>query len=409
MKAWVAAAALATAASLHDEAVREDWPAPLYSADPADPWNRIHHLLFTRRLKASVVVGTEAVRHVERVEGGDLPTFMVMPEAGYLLEEPRYGRLTRALGGEIAAPSAASRTLEARVLFQQDLWNRFDAVDGFLSLEHPAAKRERAHRLRELLGRTMARVACAPAELLRIPSSLGDAAREFPEVLDPRTFAPDSGWKELVSTGGDGPVESGTTEHARSAGYRIVFRRFVRLPETAGGAACLAEAVAQGRRDEGGPQGCSDHALPDGTRTVLLETPLALATDASLTPVPLIVGLQSRTVASPGAFQVLHASRAAVARRPLRAGGLEALPQDALIPMTASAFRRVSGQALVPLKAACPACHGARGEALGTGRLQVRPRTQVLLPDNSIEQDRVARAKRADAAYATLRDLFAAN
>ena len=409
-RAWAAGVALlvAPAWSSDQAVVREDRPAPIYSEKASDSWNRIHHLLFTRRVRSGIAGGpTDPVRQVERVEGGDVPEFLVLPDADYLLESRRYRDLVKALEAEIAAPSAASRTVEARVMFQQDLWNRFDAVHGFLSSEHPDATRSRACRLRDLLGRAMARVACTPTELAGIRSSFADSAEAFPEVLDPGTFSNPSSWRELVSTVGDRPVEQDTTLHAQRAGYRIVFRRFVRVPETAGGVRCLEEAAS--REGEGPPDRCSDGALPEGSRAVLLETPLALASDGRIVPVPLIVGLQSRTVASPAAFHVLHASRMALARPPVRGGGLLALSQDALIPQSASAFRRFSGQPLMPVRTSCPLCHGSRGEALGTSRLHIRPRTQVLLPDNTIEQDRVVRAKRAEVAYETLRGLFAAN
>jgi len=390
----------------HEAALREGRPELLYSADPADPWNRIHHLLFTRRIKAGVLgAPTAPVRQVERLEGGDLPEFMIIPEAGYLLDAERYRELVLVLEAEAGAPKAASRTVEARVMFQQDLWNRFDAVQGFLSSEQPDETRSRARRLGRLLGRVMKGAACAPAELLAIRPEFAEAAAAFPQALDPRIFVAGSGWKELVSTTGDLAVEQDTTEHARRAGYRIVFRRFVKVPEGAG-EGCLEQAVAVPLPAEA-TGGCFD--LPEATRAVLLETPLAVARDGEIVPVPLVLGVQSRTVSSPGTFEVLHASRKALASPPLRDAGLVALSEDALIPQSASAFRRYSGQPLVPMKASCPLCHGPRGEALGTNRLHVRPRTQLLLPDNTVEQDRVARAKRADAAYAALREVFAGN
>jgi mono/diheme cytochrome c family protein len=76
--------------------------------------------------------------------------------------------------------------------------------------------------------------------------------------------------------------------------------------------------------------------------------------------------------------------------------------------MTASAFRRTSGQGLVPLKQSCPLCHGPGGQVLGTGSKISRPRSQLLPPDNAVEQERVMRAKRKDASYPALVEALAA-
>src|SRR3989442_15807177 len=133
--------------------LRRNEPAPVYSNDSGDPWNRIFHLLYARKLHAQVGPPQSSEgpwRSVVRLEGGDVPEFFFPPDAGYLLEEPRRSRLRSVLKTEINSPTLRGRNPEARVLFQQDLWNRFDALHAL------AAKDSRAMRLARLLARLMA-------------------------------------------------------------------------------------------------------------------------------------------------------------------------------------------------------------------------------------------------------------
>src|SRR6266446_2265962 len=200
------AAALPVAAKARDAAVyhddgplqgslRRNEPAPVYSTDPRDPWNRLFHLLYARKLRAQVATAVSPkIRwsSITRLEGGDLPEFFFPPDAAYLVEEPRRSRLQSALEAEISSSTLRGRSPEARILFQQDLWNRFDALDAL------AAKSSRAMPLARLLARLMARVALTKDELAGIRPSFAEAAQQQ-DLLDPRLFEADSGWSELVS------------------------------------------------------------------------------------------------------------------------------------------------------------------------------------------------------------------
>src|SRR5216684_7435232 len=224
--------------------LRRDEPAPVYSTDPQDPWNRLFHLLYARKVRAQVGPPESSKapwRSITRLEGGDVPEFFFPPDARNLLEEPRRSRLRSVLEAEVSSPTLTGRSPEARILFQQDLWNRFDALHAL------ATKDSRAMPLARLLARLMARVALTKDELAVMRLGFAEAAQERLDVLDPRLFEADSGWSELVSYFDRGPgseAGGGTTMHARRAAWRLVFRRFVRVPSEAGGEGCLREHLA---------------------------------------------------------------------------------------------------------------------------------------------------------------------
>jgi len=415
------AATLPVAARTRDAAVyytegplvgslRRNEPAPVYSADPRDPWNRLFHLLYARNVRAQVgsLQSSKAPwKSITRLEGGDIPEFFFPPDAGYFLEEPRRSRLRSALEAEVSAPTLRGRTPEARVLFQQDLWNRFDALHAL------AAKDSRAMPLARLLARLMARVALTNDELSGVRSSFAEAAREQSDFLDARLFEAGSGWSELISyfdtPGSD--AGGGTTMHARRAGWRIVFRRFVRVPPEAGGESCLREYVASTHGPEAGRSGqkaegpCGANGLPSGTAALLLETPLALSAEGELLPVPLVLAAQVRVVRPGGAFAVLHAPRLSLSASPSRLT-LERLGEGDLIPQGSSVVARFEGQPLVPVGQSCVLCHGPDGARLGTATLQLPLRTEVLAPANTVEEDRVLRAKRESESFRALRKFF---
>ena len=400
------------AAVYHDEgplrgSLRRDEPAPVYSTDPGDPWNRIFHLLYARKLRAQVGPPENSKgpwRSITRLEGGDIPEFFFPPDAGYLVEEPRRSRLRSSLEAEIGSPTSLSRTPEARILFQQDLWNRFDSLHAL------AAKDSRAMPLARLLARLMATVALTKDELAGMRLSFAEAAQERPDLLDPELFGADSRWSELVSYFDVGPGSKptgGTTMHARRAGWRLVFRRFVRVPPEAGGEACVREHLARthgaAARSSGaaaeGP--CGWNGLPSGTTALLLETPLALSAEGELHPVPLLVAAQVRVTRPGGGFTVLHAPRLALSASPRRLV-LEPLGEQDLVPQTSSVFPRYGGQPLVRVPRSCVLCHGPNGGKLGTASLISPPRTEVLAPANRVEEDRVLRAKRESDSFRAL-------
>jgi hypothetical protein len=390
-----------------DGSLRRDRPAPVYSADARDPWNRIFHLLYARRLRAQIRLEDGRWKSVTRLEGGDLPEFFFPPDARYLLEQPRQKRLRSALESELKSPGLRGRTREARILFQQDLWNRFDALHAL------AAEDARAQRLSALLARLVAKVALTNEELAGFRPGFAEGARSRPEVLDPRLFEAGSGWSELISTpaqAAGAEREAATTLHARRAGWRLVFRRFVRVPLQSGGEACLKEHLASIEGPAAAPpdqdaQRCGRSGLPPGTIALLLETPLALSSEGELHSLPLFLEAQARVVHPGGDFALLHLPRLAASGSPPRLT-LQPLGAEELVPQLASVSPRSDGHPLVPMRRSCVICHGADGGKLGSRMMQVTPRTEVLVPGNSREEDLVLEAKRESGSFRALLKLF---
>ncbi len=417
-----------------------DEPAPVYSADPADPWNQIHHLLFSSWSKALVYLDDPTVPPPEpadaapqgstvqsalgdhlrrryltktvvlqRLEGGDRPDFFFPSgDIGFLLEPSRCREAAAALERELATPHLAGRTPGARLLFQQDLWNRFDGLAP--ASRESSARRTRRQRLRSLVGRLLARVALSSEELGRIRSNLAEVAEAHPEV-GRDLFAKDTRWRELEATSRDGPLQ---TFHTSTAGLRRVFRVFLRVPEQAGGAACLESYLAA--RGASPDLTCAqDGGLVDGTRALLLETPLAVSDKGEIVAVPLVVSVEARSFArllptrlglADLPFVVLHGSRLALSSAERVGGGLELLPAGEPLPQLLGCFTRPRGGPLLPARLSCATCHGIDGRRLMIGNFKVLTRLDVLHPDNTRAQERVIRAKEQSADYRALRDFF---
>ena len=421
----------------------EDRPLPIYAPDPLDLWNRIHHLLFTSAVQACVSRYYESPRaaaappnlgaasdegarlraindyydrrfavgctKVIRLEGGDLPEFFFGGRSAFLLEEPRFGRVVGALEAFLAAPLPRDRGVEARVLFQQDLWNRFDAL-------RPAgrAPQGRAARLAELLGRAIARLAPGEDALRQIRPNFPEVVRAYPQA-GADLFAAATPWRELVPSfrGSDR-----TTAHAATVGHRRVFRVFLRIPEAAGGVPCL-EAHLRGWPPSG-PDPCPrwGHGIPHGSRAVLMESLLALSPAGEIVPVPIVLNIQIRDVRLPQPgpdgrlelenvpVQVLHGSRRDLAAAQRPAGGLEPLPPDTPVPAGFAAFGRPPESALAPVAIVCRTCHELDGSHLMVRAFHNLEAIHVLEPQNTVVQDRVIRAKRLSPDYQALKRFF---
>lgn len=195
--------------------------------------------------------------------------------------------------------------------------------------------------------------------------------------------------------------------HARRAGWRLVFRRFVRVPPEAGGEGCLRQHLVKTNGPAAGSSGpaaegpCGENGLPSGTTALLIETPLALSAEGELHWVPLLLAAQVRVVRPGGGFTVLHAPRLAVSASPRRLS-LEAFGEEDLVPQHGSVFPRFDNQPLVRVQQSCVLCHGLDGGKLGTAMMIVPPRTELFTPSNRIEEDRVVRAKRQSESFSAL-------
>ncbi len=415
-----------------------DAPPAVYSADRQDPWNRIHHLLFSRRVPTRVEgpapgAGTTSEdlerapwpeglaqyyhrfravsRTVERQEGEDVPDFERRPDVEFLLESSRYARLVQALQQELASPRLAGRRLEARVLFQQDLWERFDRIHA---LPEPSPD---ARRLLTLVGRLIARVALPAADLRAVRSNLAEIARAHPGLLDAGLLAGPSRWRELRARFRDD--RASTTAHARTAGFRRVFRVFVDVPERAGGVDCLAGFLvgAHGGRPEALAHPCAGHwGLPDGTRVLLVETLVAVSAEGDPVPLPIVVAVEGRTMGRPRPgpdgrfgledlpFAVLHASRLALSSG--TGAALTLLAADHPVPQFVGCVARESSTALVPARLACAACHGLDGRRLMVDAFHGLAGIDAAAVGGTLAADDVVRAKRAQPAFQALREYF---
>lgn len=207
-----------------------DKPAPIYSSDPNDPWNRIFYFLFSRRLEIRLsddfpegapFVDKVSTRSLERDEVGDRaidPLYpgtlvntgelLVLTDAAY----PKFAKsLTDALNNEVP------RSIVARALMQSDLWGAYDIlfyreVDPF---EAEFGQRRRA--LLDLVARSIKKIALTPEEIKALPDNYSAAIRDdsLPDV-----FRKDSGWIEVQWFPG--------RAHDSSAGFRRVSRVFLK-------------------------------------------------------------------------------------------------------------------------------------------------------------------------------------
>src|SRR4051812_37947295 len=194
------------------ESLPVDAPQPIYSADPADPWNRIFHALFTRTVRIRLteefagagpfertpdVMGFPelalSTRAFARIEGGDRaiePLYRSPEDAGpggasSVLAGPRFDRLKLALADALA--EERRRPPLARALMQADLWAAHDVLVAYPPPDD--AGRERKEQLLAALARLVRRLALSRREIEALP----DAGAGLP----PGLFAADGGWSEV--------------------------------------------------------------------------------------------------------------------------------------------------------------------------------------------------------------------
>jgi len=197
-----------------DGSLPDDTPQPIYSADPADPWNRIFHALFTRPVRARLteefagagpfertpdVMGFPelplSTRTFARIEGGDRaieplyrsPADAAPSGASSVLAGPRFDRLRLALADALAEDRR--RPPLARALMQADLWAAHDVLVAYPPPDE--AVRERTEQLLAPLARLVERLALTRREIEDLPDNYAIARLPF----DP--FAADGGWMEV--------------------------------------------------------------------------------------------------------------------------------------------------------------------------------------------------------------------
>jgi hypothetical protein len=369
-----------------------------FDRDRDHPFNRVHRALFLRRAQLRVpscslsdagascrsqnptaLLGAEG-QLVEREIGHDELTTFIGGDAEFLADPARMAEAQAAISA--AQGVAASASALARVLLQNDLWERYDAIGALLGSEHAAAGALRA--LRQRIADLMF-VLALPAEALRgVASNQAEIAAAQPELLP--EFASERGWVELRTISAERPGEEPTlvgTRHAERAGHRVAFRVLARIAADAGGYGWLEQRL----KDEPHAQ------LPVESRLALVASPLAISTAGEIVPVATIVLVEIRVAKAEqhriqtlddAALDVLEGRRELLLRRPSPGGGLERLAPDALIPQGATCAPHT--ELLAPLRSTCVQCHGGTGARL-TGPMR-HGRTRF-----EIETDRSAAAR----------------
>ena len=222
----------------------------VYADDPADPWNELFFLLFTRSVPARVVApdtrpfnaGDERLRlsdrRVTRIEAGDraidplYPSWQWMNGTAFdfsgerrwrILEEPQLERLKTAI--DAIHRTAASRTPLALALIQADLWAAYDMLSAASQPSgagtgsfRPAIPRSReAAEALPRIASAMRALALTDAEIARLPATYIDAVQSsrLPPIFDER-----SGWMEIRW--------SPRRTHDQAAGDRRATRVFVK-------------------------------------------------------------------------------------------------------------------------------------------------------------------------------------
>lgn len=207
-----------------------DKPAPIYSSDPNDSWNRIFYFLFSRRLEIRLsndfpegapFVDKVSTRSFERDEVGDraidplYPGILVNTGELVILTDAAYPEFAKSLSD--ALNDAVPRSNVARALMQNDLWGAYDVlfyreVDPF---EAEFGQRRRA--FLDLIAKLIKKIALTPEEIKALPDNYSAAIRDD-SLAD--VFRKDSGWIEVQWFPG--------REHDSSAGFRRVSRVFLK-------------------------------------------------------------------------------------------------------------------------------------------------------------------------------------
>jgi len=355
-------------------------PATIYSNNPADPWNRIFALLFTRDVKVRFTTAfidrgpfddqpfaalqsptiRVSTRTFDRHEDGDraveafYPAFMTGDGVRGVLEDPRYAELSDALTA--ALTDRAPRSSLARALVQMDLWSAFDRLGSVERVRGPrsSAHITRAAALRLLIARLIGRIALTPAQIAALPDNYEAVRRTLPL---PDAFHRAAGWIEVAWA----PFHM----HEEAADQRRVTRVFMRPARKPADLSSFLKAATR----EFPPNRFDAVALV--TRAMLLDR------SGRVVASPLATDIQVRTFARDGGGTVVSASvvQHELSRRGLlssSAGGFVTFGDraDAYLPAAGNDYDFASpvfGSSGPPvavvstLRERCNGCHGAAG------------------------------------------------
>jgi hypothetical protein len=348
----------------------------VYSSNAEDPWNVIRGLLLSE---------SEDIPRRDRLPGwtgDDAPEFFFAVPRHAARKVNRRRALLLALDREASMPDLRSRSIEAQLLFQQDLWRAFDENSGSSA---------DAADLRSRVGRLMARLAPPRMEMAQLRTNWSEIAVSIPS-LGPYLLEGDAHWQELRAVTRSGAA---TTQHAVSANWRRIVRRFVQLPPGARLEVQYSPSVVA--------------LLPAGAQAVLVETLVAVARNGELLEVPLVVGLEIRQIDSGGLGSyraVFKLSTLALAEGDRMWGGLRLIPEEADVRSGLDCYPFATR--MQPLGKACDACHAPSGRMVqpGVGAPGELLGFELLASANSREHDLVLQRKAATVQFRALRAFF---
>ncbi|MBE2249984.1 MAG: hypothetical protein IAE78_10570 [Myxococcus sp.] len=371
-------------------------------------WSRVFALAFERPVSIGVpachvadagclgveptAMRAEPMVGLPTVLGRDEPLAFIGEQVTFLEEDRRRAALTHALSEALQIDPASAPL--AAVLFQNDLWERADAVSAAIRTE-PQADWAALEDLRSRFVAVMRHVALSKAQLAALGSNDAAVEQRYPELL--AGFAKRDGWVELRarSTEHQGAtVWNTTTRHAERHGHRMVFRVFIHHQK---GRAALEVALARW-----------PEPLPAGTRFVITGAPMALTREGTLEAAPFITLVETRLAMPEGfapgsvgalAHDVLEGTRAELTRAFAQTGGLRLLGRDALLPVGATCMPDFTSR--LPSAATCLMCHGPTGARV-TGPMAHGEVKFELTDDGAAAGRAVADAKRASASFQTL-------
>ena len=405
-------------------------PQPIYSADAADPWNRLFFLLFTRAVRARVIAdgaapfaaGDERLRvsdrSVTRIESGDraidplYPSWTWMGSASFdfapgepwrILRDAQSSQVRAALEG--VRRTAGSRTPMARALMQADLWSVHDMLHALTVARGIAPawrdRVDRASELRPLVVSTMRALALTREEIARLPDTYRAAMKA---LTLPDLTAREGGWIEFRWF----PTRS----HYSAAEFRRASRVFLKPRGTPPNPAAFLDAF---RERPGDDRGTLDSVA-------LLTQLMLVARDGTVMPSPIAYEVQLRGNAArtrDGDTPQYELSRRRLLSSPAT-GGLVPFAATAAVymPMAGNDLSfatppRLDGDPVVaPLSTRCAACHGGTGVghivtfSMTTGPGVAIPHVEQLNSAANPHAGSVAAKKMGQESYKALRALW---
>ncbi len=428
----------------------EDTPVPVYSDDPKDNWNVIFHLLYTRKVDVPVssyyyqipkpVIKAKEIENLtqwdtdtllnllrykrfgqtkkfRRIIGGDIPEFYMRDrDAAYLLDPPRYDDLIKALRKEINNPSNKKYNLIARILFQQDLWNRYDLLFNSDDIKNSKLQ---AKKLIKLLGQLIVSIAPSDKELGQLESNFFEAVQSIPGV-EQNLYDKNTPWREALLKMGNLQIQQVTSSHAEALGHRRVFRVFLKGPDNRTSADCLNKEL-NNQYEEIPRCVMWGSRLAYGSKAMLIETPLIITKSGALKHAPIVLNIQLRTpspitAGSDGTygfddlpFSVFHASRRNLTRQSSNYKALSKLAPDHPAPRNFSAFTRDRYEQITPLHNTCINCHMETGSSLMITQRHSFKGLAVIHPANDEMAKRVIDVKLGQKDFKSLSIYFQNN